>query len=161
VNNDFSISSGTLYKVQFATKGTATINGASVNIALSGAPYTAASVEYAYNVTTSWTLHTFYFYSTASGSNNHKINFKFGNSNTGHVYYDNISVKAVTSVGDVVNNRWNFIVVNLSQPVLSSNLKIGRAGFSSYFTGVMDDVRLYDRTLSGVEIKSLYKLGSQ
>ena len=38
---------------------------------------------------------------------------------------------------------------------------IGRFGaFGAYFTGTIDDVRIYNRALSAAEVQQLYKLGT-
>jgi hypothetical protein len=162
INNSpatISTTVGSLYKVQFAVKGDVPFSGAGSNVLKATSPFTSASPQYIFDVTTGWVLHTYYFYAERTASDN-MIMFQLGGAGSRHIYFDNISVKAVNSVGDVTNNRWNFVSTNLTDAVYSNNMKIGNID-SRYFNGTIDDVRFYNRQLSTTEIRSLYKLGAQ
>ncbi|MBI4159563.1 carbohydrate binding domain-containing protein [Candidatus Wolfebacteria bacterium] len=156
-NSNFSLTSGTLYKVQFAAKASSAKNGLNVTHQLSVSPWTGSGLTYTYDVTTSWVMHTYYFYSTQTASN---IMTFFGAGNLGafNLYLDNISIKPVTSVGDVTNGVWNFVSVNLDSTVSADDAYLATVG-GEYFQGVLDDVRVYNRALSPDEIKRIYNMG--
>lgn len=154
----FSTTQGDLYKVQFAVRGSTNFTAAKSAVFLTDAPFTSTSVTYTYDITTSWVLHTYYFYARRTGVSDNRVDFMLGNIGTGHIYLDAISVKRVNSVGDLRNNNWEFVSVNLNNPVSANSIKLGKLE-SDYTNGTLDDVRFYNRQLTTTEIKSLYKAG--
>ena len=83
--------------------------------------------------------------------------------------------------GTYVNDAWNFVgwthangtlYITINGVIVSSipsgnttdlstqpRIGLGYAGFNGYFTGLIDDVRVYNRALSAAEIQRLYNLG--
>jgi type II secretory pathway pseudopilin PulG len=96
------------------------------------------------------------------------------------VFYETNNIDGVYTTANVVSlNRWYYITVtfdnnispklkiyingqklqegNPSTPyILTTDLLIGRRGIGSFFQGVIDEVRIYNRALSDSEIKALY-----
>jgi hypothetical protein len=70
------------------------------------------------------------------------------------VYVDGSSSSIV-----VATSTWHHVVITDTTGVNASTFEIGRAG-SSYFDGVIDDVRLYNRVLTASEVQRLYHLGA-
>ncbi len=64
-----------------------------------------------------------------------------------------------TITSTVVNTGWHLIVVTTTTPVNANAVTIGLVG-STYFSGVIDDVRIYNRVLSAGEVLQLYNIGS-
>jgi hypothetical protein len=154
----FSTTLGTLYKVQFAVKGSASFTGADSNVIQDVSPWAGTAPQHRFDITTSWVLHTYYFYSKRSGASDTRIYFGIGGLGTGHVYFDNVSIKPVTSTGDVTDNVWNFVTVNLSAAVSADSVQLARSG--GLFKGMLDEVRFYNRALSVGEIRTLYDMGA-
>lgn len=63
---------------------------------------------------------------------------------------------AVSSTAN--NTNWHHIVITTDTGINATALKIGLIS-SSYYGGVIDDVRFYSRVLSLSEVKQLYNLG--
>lgn len=63
------------------------------------------------------------------------------------------------SVGAATSTGWHHIVITSSTPISVSDLQIGRNG-ASYFSGVLDDVRLYSATLTPAQIDRVYHVGA-
>jgi len=59
----------------------------------------------------------------------------------------------------VKDNTWHQVVITDTTGVSGSIFELGRVS-TSYFTGLLDDVRVYNRALSGDEIKRLYRIGA-
>lgn len=59
----------------------------------------------------------------------------------------------------ITADEWHHVVVTTGTNISASDLDIGRVG-GSYFDGVLDDVRTYDRALSAGEVERLYGLGA-
>lgn len=55
-------------------------------------------------------------------------------------------------------NVWNDIVVTDTAATSSNAITFGKAN-SAYTTGTIDDVRIYNRALSGSEVRQLYNMG--
>jgi prepilin-type N-terminal cleavage/methylation domain-containing protein len=96
------------------------------------------------------------------------------------VFYETNNINGVYTTANVVSlNRWYYITVtfdnnispklkiyvngqklqegNPSAPyILTTDLLIGRRGIDSFFQGLIDEVRIYNRALSDSEIKVLY-----
>ncbi len=69
------------------------------------------------------------------------------------VYVDGTSASASTVAG-----KWHHVVITDTTGVNATTFDIGRVS-ASYFDGLIDDVRLYNRVLSQEEITRLYRLG--
>ncbi len=61
-----------------------------------------------------------------------------------------------TASTTVVADTWQHVVVVLSSPINADAFYMGRAG-SNYFDGTIDEVRLFNKTLSAQEIQNLYQ----
>jgi hypothetical protein len=61
--------------------------------------------------------------------------------------------------GTTVDGQWHHVVIVDTTGVNASAMDIGRVS-SSYFSGLIDDVRIYTRELSQAEITRLYKSGA-
>jgi len=57
-----------------------------------------------------------------------------------------------------IDTDWRHIVITSSTGVSPDDFEIGRAN-GSFFNGILDEVRLYDKVLSQDEINALYKQG--
>ena len=93
-NSNVSMTSGNLYKVQFAAKGSVAKSNLAVSI-LETTGFTAMGPSYAFDLTTSWVLHTYYFYSEQTKSDV-KLYFNLGANGVYHAYFDNISIESDT-----------------------------------------------------------------
>jgi len=69
------------------------------------------------------------------------------------IYVDGVAGTTITT-GD-----WHHVVITDSTGVNASAFKIGSAA-SAFFSGKLDEVRLYNRALSAVEAAALYKSGA-
>lgn len=69
------------------------------------------------------------------------------------VYVDGSTASAVITTG------WHHVVITDTTGVAGTTFEIGRVG-STYFTGVIDDVRVYSRVLDQTEVTRLYQLGA-
>ncbi|MBI2610307.1 hypothetical protein HYW53_04050 [Candidatus Giovannonibacteria bacterium] len=69
------------------------------------------------------------------------------------VYVDGIQNSSIN------DTNWHLVVVSTDTALNASAVNIGRIS-SGYFGGSIDDVRIYNRALSGEEIKRLYKIGT-
>jgi hypothetical protein len=76
------------------------------------------------------------------------------NSITSPTIYVNGSVSST-----ITANQWYLVSITTGTAINVSALDIGRIS-SGYFVGTIDDVRVYNRTLSVAEIKQLYALGA-
>ena len=79
-----------------------------------------------------------------------------GTSFTSPTYY--VDGAASTTPG-LYNANWHYIVVTNTAAITGSHLEIGRA-HTQYFSGSIDDVRVYNRALSAAEVLQLYALGT-
>ena len=78
------------------------------------------------------------------------VNDGTGDASGMHLYLDGVEITIVT--GDTLGS--NSILIN-------QTVNIGAAtGNGQYFTGKIDDARIYNRALTAAEIKQLYKLGT-
>jgi hypothetical protein len=68
------------------------------------------------------------------------------------VYVDGIVGSAVK------DGQWHHVVVTDTTGVTGTTFEIGRV-VATYFTGTIDDVRIYNRALTPQEIKRLYNIG--
>jgi len=90
-----------------------------------------------------------------------------------------------TSAADAVNNgNWNFIVLTIDGATAQVRVNgsnygtaatittlgattinratigaLGRTGFASYYSGQLDDIRIYNRALSAGEVRQLWQIG--
>ena len=62
------------------------------------------------------------------------------------------------SSGSTIDTNWHFVTITDVTGVNASAAYFGRVG-SSYFDGILDDVRFYNRVLSSAEVADLYHLG--
>ncbi len=69
-----------------------------------------------------------------------------------NIYINSVSGSTITA------NKWYHVVITESSGVTGSLVQIGKIG-SGYFSGLIDDVRFYNRVLTPTEIKQLYYLG--
>lgn len=69
------------------------------------------------------------------------------------IYINGVVASTITA------NTWYHVVITTNTPVNASAVEIGRIG-SSYFQGILDDVRFYNRSLSINEVKQLYNEGN-
>lgn len=77
-----------------------------------------------------------------------------GNNMTGvTVYVDGVQT---TTFPDT--NKWHHVVVTATSAVDAVSFTIGTSG-SSYYVGLLDDVRAYNKTLSAAEVRELYSIG--
>jgi hypothetical protein len=66
------------------------------------------------------------------------------------------------NVSLLVNTLFEGSTTNAASGTSSYNTSIGNNfGTSYYFSGLIDDIRIYDRALSAVEVKALYELGEE
>lgn len=70
--------------------------------------------------------------------------------------YDGATMKTYAD-GVYINGR----TPTAGHNAVATNMNIGRTNTAEYFSGVLDDVRLYNRALSDVEIQILYAAGAQ
>ena len=56
-------------------------------------------------------------------------------------------------------NSWHHITITTSTNINANNVEIGRVG-SNYFNGTIDDLRIFDTTLSTSDVDRLYHLGA-
>lgn len=70
-----------------------------------------------------------------------------------------IYVNGQTSTNFVATSTWTHVAITDTTGVNASTFEIGRVS-TSYYDGVLDDVRLYDRVLTAGEVTKLYQLGS-
>ena len=63
------------------------------------------------------------------------------------------------SVSAAVDTSWHFVTITDSTGVSASTFQIGQVA-SSFFDGIIDEVRIYNRVLSVDEIGRLYDLGN-
>lgn len=69
------------------------------------------------------------------------------------IYIDGVSGSTLEA------GKLQHVVITSSTPISVSDLQIGRNG-SSYFKGVLDDVRLYNKVLTADEINRVYHVGA-
>ena len=62
-------------------------------------------------------------------------------------------------VTPTVGTGWHFITITTGTGINASAIQIGKTG-TGYYSGSLDDVRIYNRTLSTAEIGQLYRAGS-
>jgi len=108
---------------------------------------------------------------------------KYNNGQIGILVSDGISYLQCTADGNIADGNWHFIVATVDTAVAkiyvdgeyknevdisgqgshisSDTFYIGRrpGGSPSYFTGLIDGVRIYNKALSGDEITDLYDEG--
>jgi hypothetical protein len=69
------------------------------------------------------------------------------------VYVDGSTASAVVDTG------WHFITITTATPFTVSAMDIGRVS-AGYFSGKIDDVRVYNRALSATDVANLYDQGT-
>jgi len=104
---------------------------------------------------TSWYQRTHYF--IANGTNSVAGIISTGITNQ-YTYVDDYSLKSVSD-NTLPTGEWTHVVILLNHSINASSIDIGKYG-SNYFKGSIDEVRIYNRSLSAAEIQSLYNLGS-
>lgn len=62
------------------------------------------------------------------------------------------------AAGSTIDTNWHFVTITDVTGVNASANYLGRVG-SSYFDGILDEVRFYNRVLSSTEVADLYRLG--
>lgn len=75
------------------------------------------------------------------------------NNFTGATIYVNGAVSST-----ITANKWYFVTVTTGTAINASAVDIGRIS-SGYFSGAIDDVRMYNRALSAREVGQLYSVG--
>ncbi len=118
--------------------------------------------------------------SSVNVMNNHSLRVdENGNLTAGH----NAGLYNVRDSDSLYNDTWYFVAVTFDYPtgemtlykdgvivdqsildeslrsVIDGNVLIGSKEYSFFFHGVIDDVRIYDRALSSVQIASMYSFG--
>jgi uncharacterized protein (TIGR02145 family) len=73
------------------------------------------------------------------------------------IYIDGVNTAANPNASTTVISGWHFIVVTTATPVNANAVTLGKVS-SAYFSGILDDVRLYNRVLSATEVKQLYNM---
>jgi uncharacterized protein (TIGR02145 family) len=73
------------------------------------------------------------------------------------IYIDGVNTAANPNASTTVVSGWHFIVVTTATPVNANAVTLGKVS-SAYFSGILDDVRLYNRVLSATEVKQLYNM---
>jgi len=86
---------------------------------------------------------------------------KLGNVGVGTFDIDAISVKTLNAS---IGTGWHHIVTTSNNGIYASNMSIGKSQGTSeitggYWTGSIDDVRVYNKALSADEVASLYNQG--
>ncbi len=69
------------------------------------------------------------------------------------IYVNGVVTSTITA------NTWYHVVITTGTAINASAVDIGRIS-STYFQGVIDDVRVYNRVLSATEVKQLYNQGA-
>jgi len=73
------------------------------------------------------------------------------------IYIDGVNSAANPTASTTVVSGWHFIVVTTATPINANAVTLGQVG-TAYFSGILDDVRLYSRVLSAREVKQLYDM---
>lgn len=123
-----------------------------------------------------WNAGNYVFYPSCDTDNNAGYGIKVGVDGVEVVEHSTMYMPTVLAYSSDIGSRWNHIVVTLSdngKPMLYVNgvfVKMGseteykkRIGISGigggdwgYYTGKVDDVRIYNRALSAAEVKALF-----
>ena len=85
---------------------------------------------------------------------------KLGNVGSGTFDIDAISVKSLDAS---ISNGWHHVAITSDNSIYAGSMDIGYLQDTSAngrFTGLIDDVRVYNRALSPDEIKRLYRIGA-
>ena len=70
-----------------------------------------------------------------------------------HLRYDDASVKQ--AISPVQKGAWTHVALVLDEPIVTTNIIIGKVG-PAYFNGSIDEVRIWNRSLSAAEIQQHY-----
>ena len=73
------------------------------------------------------------------------------------IYIDGVNSAANPTASTTVVSGWHFIVVTTATPINANAVTLGQVG-TAYFSGILDDVRLYSRVLSAREVEQLYDM---
>jgi len=57
------------------------------------------------------------------------------------------------------DTNWHFITIVTASAITANNVVVGLAA-SNYFSGSLDDIRMYNRALSASEVSTLYHMGT-
>ncbi|MBT4165627.1 hypothetical protein HOE04_01155, partial [archaeon] len=66
---------------------------------------------------------------------------------------DNVSVKKINDL--VSSNQWHHVVITTDTVINANSIELGKKS-SKYFNGTMDEIMIFNRSLSAEEILSLY-----
>ncbi|MBU4031119.1 LamG domain-containing protein, partial [Patescibacteria group bacterium] len=64
------------------------------------------------------------------------------------------------SVGSTITTEWHYIVFTTETAINANDMDIGKIG-SSFFDGIIDEARIYNRALSADEVGELYRAGKK
>ncbi len=83
-----------------------------------------------------------------------------GSSDIQATSFPNATIYVDGAVASTITDDWHFVTITDSTGVNASTMNIGRVS-TSYFDGLIDEVRIYDRALSVDEVGELYRSGSR
>lgn len=93
-DSGFAVTTGLIYKLCFAIKGSKAFNGCKVKVQDRTDPWTGYGLSETFNVTTSWVEHEHYFTSTGTDADT-RVCIQAGGIDTGDIYFDDVSLKEV------------------------------------------------------------------
>lgn len=126
-----------------------------------GSEHVPASSQYLSTATTISGVKTVSFWVNPDSTTNNFIHLATGvyiNASSGTIATTGITNATIYVNGRVsstlVQDVWQMVTVSTDTAISASAFEIGRAN-GSYFDGTMDDVRVYNRTLSAIEVGNL------
>lgn len=144
-----------------------TITGATVTLGKlgQGLSFNGSSANVAVG-NTSQTINSVSFWTKPTSTSQYLIDLDGG------THYVRINSGTITATGfasptiyvdgsansTISDTNWHNIIITTATAFSASNMTIGLAA-SNYFSGLLDDVRIYNRALSDSEISNLYKAG--
>lgn len=144
-----------------------TITGATVTLGKlgQGLSFNGSSANVAVG-NTSQTINSVSFWTKPTSTSQYLIDLDGG------THYVRINSGTITATGfasptiyvdgsansTISDTNWHNIIITTATAFSASNMTIGLAA-SNYFSGLLDDVRIYNRALSDSEISNLYKSG--
>lgn len=162
VNRGFSVTSGNLYRVSFWAKAS---SARTLQYATSewGGSFPTIGFTHDYKVTTDWKQYNFYVYATLSSSDAYITFVGDAGGSAYDLWVDDVSIKQVTGDSATVNNgEWYHYTIVPNSSFDANNIILGRFNNtfnSGYLSGALDDVRMYNRSLSAFEAAAAYNAG--
>jgi len=120
------------------------------------------------------------FMGKGAGGYSGDLHVGYRSNNKVRVYYENLTTGEhfIDSISSMTLNEWYYIVVsansskvslyingafsvsgNIATNFVINNMQIGYSPYAAYFNGLIDDVRIYNGTLSSSQIKQNYIAG--